>query len=100
MTPTPALRHLLGAYLNQDWFDFYADEKSAVDDFVKESPDFVDGLPSEIDRLLSEATNDPQLETYLVSIGCEYQPSPDLGYREWLKQIADRVRSAVTTPGS
>ena len=99
MTSTPALRHLLGAYLNQDWFDFYPDENAAIDDFIRETPDLVDSLPREVDDLLA-SRDDLELESYLDSIGNEYLPSDDLGYRGWLTQIADRVRSAAAASGS
>ena len=97
MDTTPALYHLLGAYLNQDWFDFYATEDDAVDAYVKETPDLVDRLPNEIDELVAQYSTDPELELYLDSIGCEYRPSADLGYREWLRQIADRVRALTSS---
>lgn len=96
MTSTPALRHLLGAYLNQDWFDFYTDENAAIDDFIRETPDLARELPQEIDDLLASGV-DAGLEAYLDSIGNEYLPSDDLGYRGWLSQVADRVRAAATT---
>lgn len=95
MTSTPALRHLLGAYLNQDWFDFYADENAAIDDFIRETPDLVDSLPREIDDLLA-SKNDSELEIYLDSIGNEYLPSDELGYRGWLTQIAARVKATAS----
>ena len=95
MTSTPALRHLLGAYLNQDWFDFYPDENAAIDDFVRETPDLADSLPREIDELLA-TKNEAELEAYLDSIGNEYLPSEDLRYRRWLAGVADRVKATAS----
>ena len=95
MTATPALWHLLGAYYNQDWSDFYSNDKETVDAFVAESDDLVPKLPGEIDRILAALPDDSELEAYLDSQGCEYLPQGDLGYRTWLEQIAERVRAAT-----
>ena len=99
MTPTPALRHLLGAYFNQDWADFYSDEATTIDLFVDESPGYREVLPGEIDQVLAAFPDDDGLETYLDSQGCEYIPQGTT-YRAWLQQIADRVRAATQAPGS
>lgn len=94
MTATPALRHLLGAYFNQDWADFYPNEPETVAAFVDESPGYVDELPGEIDWVLAAFTDEESLEKFLESQGCEYLPQ-GVTYRAWLQQIADRVRTTA-----
>lgn len=97
MTSTPALRHILGAYFNQDWADFYSTDAETVDAFVQETPGYRDALPGEIDWVLTACSDDDELEAYLDSQGCEYIPQ-GVGYREWLQQIAERVRAADGSP--
>jgi hypothetical protein len=97
MTGTPAIWHLMGAYYNQDWADFYSTDEETVDAFVEESPGYRNELPGEIDWVLAAFADDAELESYLDSQGCEYIPQ-GVGYRAWLQQIADRVRAATATP--
>ncbi|WP_395692208.1 contact-dependent growth inhibition system immunity protein [Nocardioides sp.] len=95
MAPTPALGHLLGAYYNQDWADFYASDEQTIDEFVADSPDRIRPLVSEIAWVLAEFPDESDLDAYLLSQGCEYIPQGPGGYRAWLQQIADRVRAAT-----
>ena len=93
---TPALRLLLGAYFHQDWFDEFADEAAVVDAFVRGEPHLRPQLRAEIDELL-ETTDEPGIRAHLDSLGCEYVPSEELGYRGWLAQISDHLRAATTS---
>lgn len=97
MSTTPALRHLVGVYFNQDWFEDYANEDAAVAAFVAESDDLVARLPDEIAWVLSEYSTEAEVERYLDLQGCEYLPPASFGgYRGWLTWIAERVRTATT----
>ena len=92
---SPALWHLMGAYLHQDYaYDGTIDENIAL--YVVESPDLAPALPAEVDRALREFPSEQDLETFLDDLGCEVFPPHGLTYREWLTQIADRVRAATT----
>ncbi|GAB6986308.1 contact-dependent growth inhibition system immunity protein [Nocardioides pyridinolyticus] len=95
MTRKPALATLVGAYLNQDVYDFYPDEMAAVDDFVKLDPQGANELPGEIDEVL-ETRSDTQIDALLISYGIGFVPG-ELGYRGWLAKIADRVRASSPT---
>ena len=81
MTATPALWHLLGAYFHQDWYDEYAAEVDAIDDFIRGSGDLAPQLPGEIDWILEAFADDTALEAYLDSQGCEYVPQGPGSYR-------------------
>lgn len=95
MTEDSALGQLVGAYLNQDLFDFYPDVMAAVDDFVADAPDLAVILPSDIDRVLAGHPRDDELNAVLARYGVGFLPD-ERGYREWLTQIADRVRAATS----
>jgi hypothetical protein len=96
-TSTPALWHLVGVYFNQDWLEDYADEDAAIGAFIDESDDLVALLPVEIVSVLAAYPTESDLKAYIDSQGCEYRPVGKT-YREWLTQIADRVRRATTDP--
>lgn len=94
MTQRSALATLMGGYFHQDVFDIYPDEFAAVDDFARSAPAYAATLPDEIADVLRRLPNEDALETYLAQLGCAID-SGDVTYREWLTQIADRVRSAT-----
>jgi len=95
MAEDSVLEQLIGAYLNQDLFDLYPDVMAGVDDFVTEAPDLAVALPGEIDRVLAAYPGEAELKTLLTQLGVGFVPG-DITYREWLTQIADRVRAATT----
>ena len=90
------LYQFFAAYFHQDW-DLEADDwEGIVDNYVNVDP--VAGplmtLAQEIDDL-REARPEPDLEQFLVyTVGVYYAPQP-LTYKEWLGQIADRLRQHV-----
>lgn len=86
------LDHLVGAYLNQDVFDFYPDVMAGVDEFRSEEPDLTTPLAEEIDHVLA-THSDEQIDALLRSYGIGFIPG-ELGYRGWLIKIADRVRGS------
>ena len=92
---TPALRRLIGAYVNEDWSEFYDDIWSAVDDYIESAPLLASSLPSDIEAVLREFPTDQGLERYLEQLGIGYQPpTGEGGFRPWLIQVSRRV----TTP--
>lgn len=94
MTTESALAVFVGAYLNQDLYDFYEDEFAAVRDFAAQDPDLAAELPDEIDTALARHRDEFSLQQFLDGLGLEITPS-DVTYREWLTQLADRARSAT-----
>jgi hypothetical protein len=94
MTNNSPLADLVGGYFHQDVFDVYPDEFAAVDNFVKSAPDLAAGLLSDIADLLANETTEDGLRGHLETLGIAIEPG-DLTYREWLTQIADRVRAAT-----
>lgn len=95
MADSSPLYYLIGAYLNEDVFDLYADVMTAVDDFVRSDPHLTGPLDAEIREIL-RTRSDSEIDELLVGYGVGYVPG-ELGYRGWLSQIADRVRAAATT---
>ena len=92
---TPALRRLIGAYVNEDWPEFYDDVWAAVDDYIESAPVLASSLPSDIEAVLREFPTDQGLERYLEQLGIGYQPQTgEGGFRSWLIQVSRRV----TTP--
>lgn len=91
------LYQFFAAYFHQDW-DLEADDwQGVVDNYV--NADSTAGplrtLAQEIDDLRG-ARAEPDLEHFLVrTVGVYYGPQP-LTYKEWLGQIADRLRKQAT----
>jgi hypothetical protein len=89
---TPALNRLIGAYVNEDWPEFYDDVWAAVDDFIQGAPVLASELPSDIEAVLREFPSDDGLERYLDELGVGYQPQTDEGgLRAWLIQVSHRT---------
>ena len=90
------LYQFFAAYFHQDW-DLEADDwQGVVDNYVNEDPTAAPlrTLAQEIDDLRG-ARAEPDLEQFLVrTVGVYYAPQP-LTYKEWLGQVADRLRQQV-----
>lgn len=87
------LYQFFAAYFHQDW-DLEADDwEGIVDGYASDHPtaESLRILADEIDSLRA-ARSEPNLEQFLVhTVGVEYCPEPET-YKEWLGQIADRLR--------
>lgn len=85
-----SLTRTLGCYLHQDWMMEFASEGEALGMIVREcAPEDVAAAASEIDRLISSATEE-QLATALMDVGCYYYPPGDGNtYRNWLVHARD-----------
>lgn len=90
----PALWHLLGGYLHQD-YDWTGTIDENIDLFVSGTPDLAPLLPAEVDRALAEHTTEEDLEAFVEALGCQVLPPDDLTHRAWLSQIAEHVRAAT-----
>jgi len=98
VTEVPALRRLIGAYVNEDWSDFYEDVWAAVDDFIAGAPTLSQQLPTEIELVLSEERSEDSLERFLDSLGLGYQPQPgDRGFSGFLAEVARRASAQAQT---
>ena len=95
--PSTALHHLIGAYVNEDVFDFYSDVWAAVDDFVAGAPDAARALPLEIATLLETHTDEDSVKAVLDDLGVGFIANPDEGgYRGWLVEVSRRVQAALS----
>ena len=98
MNEFPALKRLVGAYVNEDWPDFYADIWAAVDDFIAGAPSLSQRLPSEIELVLRERASEESLAQFLDSLGLGYQPQPgDGGFSGFLTEVARRASAPAQT---
>jgi hypothetical protein len=89
---TPALTRLIGAYVNEDWPEFYDDVWAAVDDYIRSAPVLASSLPSEIEAVLRQFPTDEELTGYLDELGIGYQPQAgEHGFRAWLAEVSRRV---------
>lgn len=86
------------AYFHQDW-DLEADDwQGIVDSYINADPvaQPLRTLAQEIDDL-REARPEADLRQFLVrTVGVYYSPEP-LTYKEWLSQIAERLRRQAAT---
>ena len=98
MTEVPALKRLIGAYVNEDWPDFYTDVWAAVDDFIAGAPTLSEQLPAEIERVLQEQRSEEALELFLDSLGLGYQPQPgNHRFSGFLTEVARRASAQAQT---
>ncbi|MCV7161688.1 contact-dependent growth inhibition system immunity protein [Mycolicibacterium brisbanense] len=95
------LYQFFAAYFHQDW-DLEADDwQGIVDDYVADHPagERLQALAQEIDGLRADRS-ESGLEQFLVNtVGVYYVPEP-VAYKEWLAQIADRLRKRATEVGA
>ncbi|MFA5708856.1 contact-dependent growth inhibition system immunity protein [Mycolicibacterium sp.] len=96
MTDSPVswdLDQFFGAYFHQDWVLEADDWEGVVDSYVNgasRTPELLRGLATEIESL-RVANTDTALEQLMDKIGVNYDPQP-LAYKDWLHQIAERLR--------
>ncbi|GAB3197257.1 hypothetical protein GCM10027062_08610 [Nocardioides hungaricus] len=95
MAESSALEYLVGAYLNEDVFDFYPHVMAGVDDFVRSDSAMVESLKVEIGHVLATHSDD-QIGDLLEGYGVGFVPG-DLGYRGWLEQIARHLGAATAS---
>jgi hypothetical protein len=96
MNDVPALDQLMGAYFHQDW-DMDGDEWDVVALFIKDEPELAMKLPAEVRTTLAAYPEEADLKGFILTdLGGCFAADWDGGtYREWLTQIADRVRAAT-----
>jgi hypothetical protein len=90
---TPALHELMRSYLHQD-YDLVGTVADNVDLFLADHPELAAELPDEIDAVLSATPEERDLERLVDELGTEVRPPPSQSYRDWLTQIAHRVRGS------
>ncbi len=92
MSTTPALAPLMGAYFHQDWIDG-GTEAEVVASFLREEPDMVQVLVSDIDSALETHEDEESLREFLRTLGCAYNPGRDYGScRAWLEEVGRRAQ--------
>lgn len=87
----PALDHLMGAYLHQDFDLFGETPMDAVDTFLRDEPAMATQLLEEIESVLAIIQSEEQLQELVTALGCEIWVDPELGYRGFLERIAQRA---------
>ncbi|MFF4802759.1 contact-dependent growth inhibition system immunity protein [Streptomyces sp. NPDC001351] len=92
----PALGQLLGAYLNQDFPDFYDSWQEAVDDYRNEMDgDDVRNSVNEITELLAIVRSDEELEQATDALGLELLPPKGTNLRQWLESMRHRMTATA-----
>lgn len=93
----PALDHLMGAYLHQDYVLFGETPMAAVSTFLIDEPDLAGPLVNEVEQLLSTVQDDSDIEETLRAMGCQIRVDSATGsYRTWLVTIAEKARATQT----
>jgi hypothetical protein len=92
------LDQFFGAYFHQDW-DLEADDwEGVVDNYVKANPtaDTLRKIAQEIDDMRT-ARSEPELAQFLIrGVDVCYDPRPEAPFKEWLGQVAARLRKHTT----
>jgi len=95
--PIEILEQFFGAYLHQDWMEEFDTDVQAIDEIIRNNPrEFLLAAEHEIINLIESNMSETELERMMLyDFGCFYDPSAEgLTYREWLRKVADRLRSA------
>jgi hypothetical protein len=97
VTERPALEHLMKAYFHPDWRDD-GTVWDVVDLFAFQESELAQDLPHEISGVLEAIPSEDELKNYVSHrLGSYYVPDVHGStYREWLTQIAERVRAATS----
>ena len=93
------LRHFFGAYFHEDWVLEVDDWQRVVDSFVQDeqpSPELLRALTQEINDLIAECTELDVEQLVTRTMGANYCPLPEFTYKEWLAQVAARLRPHST----
>ena len=95
MSDYPALAHLLGAYLHQDFLDEFPSSLDAVRVFVITEPiELVRSADDEITNLLQDERFQDGLGLILRALGSFYDPdSEGVSPADWLEQVRVILRS-------
>jgi contact-dependent growth inhibition (CDI) system CdiI-like immunity protein len=93
MSNLEALRQLVGAYLNEDWYLIYQEPWVAVAAFVRDEPEDAPLVSADIRRAVAESNSDSDLEDLLDKFGLGYDAVSAgwQSYQAWLLAVADRV---------
>jgi hypothetical protein len=90
-----SLSHLFGAYFHEDW-DLEADDwQGIVDNYVQDeqpTTELLRALTQEIDDLTAECTEPDAEQLVTRTMSANYYPLPEFTYKEWLGQVAARLR--------
>ena len=94
-----ALRDLLGGFLNEDVFEYYATIEEAVDDFARVQRHTAPRLRADVGAILEQCQDDLALQTAVEELGLQVLPLVDgwPSYRAWLLAMADRVDAVLRT---
>ncbi|MBT1094908.1 contact-dependent growth inhibition system immunity protein [Streptomyces sp. Tu102] len=91
----PALSQFLGAYLHQNYSEFYASPEAAIDEYVSEAePDDRAQAAQEITELLTMVSSDQELDTATTALGLDLLPPQGTSLRQWLELIRRRITVA------
>ncbi len=98
MTATPALHHLIGAYVNLDCLRrLRATSGPPWTTSSLGTPEHARALPAEIAMLLETYPPKTRWRPYLDELGVGYIADPDEGgYRGWLIEVSRRVQAAIS----
>jgi hypothetical protein len=94
------LWQFFGGYLHQDWRDDYADEWSALDDFLADGPDVVADFRRETGALLAKNHPDDELRRIILDeLGSFFLVEVEgWKYRDWLQALSDHAAKATGHP--
>lgn len=103
MSDFAALHHMVGAYLNEDWYLEYGDPWTAVEAFARDEPEYAPAVGADIRRAVAESGSGDELERRLDRFGLGYDATGAgwPSYSAWLLAVADRVDELLrTTPAA
>ena len=102
MSEYPELAQLLGGYMYQYFTDDYGNEWRALSEYVRESPQSVPTLQSDITRLLRDKQTEDRIASVILDdFGWSYDMTQTGGtWRDWLTRVSDEAGRLAAHPGA
>ncbi|MFE5816710.1 contact-dependent growth inhibition system immunity protein [Streptomyces sp. NPDC056479] len=91
----PQLSQFLGAYLHQNYSEFYASPEDAIDEYVVEhDPQVRTQAAQEITELLTMVSSDQELHTATTALGLDLLPPDGVSLQQWLELMRQKITAA------
>ncbi len=79
--------------MHEDWRDDYADEWSALDDFIRSEPGGAEGFCKEAAELLATQPSEEELRHLLLDeyVAAAMVENQGWRYRDWMQALSDHA---------
>lgn len=89
----PRIDNLLCIYFDQDWDEFYPNERAVISYFVRSNKySWIKSTINELKMLLKEKHTIQKWEDIIYSdFDCQYRPDATINPKEWLEEVLEQL---------